>query len=367
MRELNTTQDLKGTGVQAHVSTLINPLANPKGTKHVCELCSKAAYVQCESCRVTFYCGKEHQKVDHDGIHDKICQLLIPLRTTTNILGSEEERQHRERQRIVRQRHIMELTKTEAQKLLYQGQYDLAIPAAMQALRFSIDVYGSAAIELVPSYLLLGEASIGMGRFEQAEEYLSHAKWAVLKAPECDPMVKSRLYRNFGLLYEAQGSMGLALQQLAADVHHSSLVYGADHISTSGGFYHLGNILWRQGNSAAALSQYDVVIKIWNTYLTKSVITNVGRDADSLDEAQEAEAVQMLRQILAVREEQYGHTHAITLSTCHTLAMLHYALCDPGKAREYALRAMGGTSSKDELRALRVLLDKIENDRRQAH
>ena len=31
----------------------------------------------------------------------------------------------------------------------------------MQALKFAIDVYGLSSIELVPSYLILGEASIG--------------------------------------------------------------------------------------------------------------------------------------------------------------------------------------------------------------
>ena len=31
----------------------------------------------------------------------------------------------------------------------------------MQSLRFAIDVHGIASIELVPSYLILGEASIG--------------------------------------------------------------------------------------------------------------------------------------------------------------------------------------------------------------
>jgi hypothetical protein len=33
----------------------INPLANPKGVKLLCELCGKPAYIQCTSCRVTYY------------------------------------------------------------------------------------------------------------------------------------------------------------------------------------------------------------------------------------------------------------------------------------------------------------------------
>ena len=45
----------------------------------------------------------EHQKADWLGIHQKICQLLIPLRTPVPFLGSEEERQHRKQQQVVRQ------------------------------------------------------------------------------------------------------------------------------------------------------------------------------------------------------------------------------------------------------------------------
>lgn len=53
------------------------------------------------------------------------------------------------------------LTRTTGQKLLFEGRHEQAVPAAMQSLRFAIDVHGLASIELVPSYLILGEASIG--------------------------------------------------------------------------------------------------------------------------------------------------------------------------------------------------------------
>lgn len=72
----------------------------------------------------------------------------------------------------------------EALKLLHEGHFDLAIPAALQSLRFSIDYYGQNSItslllfylvlililtllgiDLVPSYLLLGEACVGLSRY----------------------------------------------------------------------------------------------------------------------------------------------------------------------------------------------------------
>jgi hypothetical protein len=62
---------------------------------------------------------------------------------------------------LIQQEHMIVLTRTTGQKLLFEGRHEQAVPAAMQSLRFAIDVHGLASIELVPSYLILGEASIG--------------------------------------------------------------------------------------------------------------------------------------------------------------------------------------------------------------
>lgn len=60
----------------------------------------------------------------------------------------------------------------------------------------------------------------GLGRLNQAEEYLAQAQWTVLKTPECSNAIKSKLYRNLGLLYAAKGEYEEALRQLADDVGH---------------------------------------------------------------------------------------------------------------------------------------------------
>ena len=62
-------------------------------------------------------------------------------------------------------------------------------------------------MEMVPPYLLLAEANLGLGRFKQAEEFLSLANWSVLKNPGCSNAVRSQLHRNFGKLYSAQGKL----------------------------------------------------------------------------------------------------------------------------------------------------------------
>jgi hypothetical protein len=60
------------------------------------------------------------------------------------------------------QRHLFEVCKMTAHKWLFESQFEYAIPAALQALRYVIDLHGKDAINVVPTYLLLGEASIGI-------------------------------------------------------------------------------------------------------------------------------------------------------------------------------------------------------------
>ncbi|KAF6022930.1 ZMYND12 [Bugula neritina] len=319
----------------------INPLSNPKGVKLLCELCQKPAFIQCTECRVTYYCGVEHQKTDWLGVHEKICQLLIPLRTQLPFLTSEEERDNRKQWLLQQKMDLIELTRTTGQKLLFEGKHDQAVPAALQSLKFAIDVFGLASINLVPSYLILGEASIGLGRLEQAEEYLMQANWTVLKTPECSNAIKSKLYRNLGLLYAAKGDYDEALRQLADDIYHSAQEFGTDDIRTAGGYYHMANIFFRKNEMAVADSLYTRVIDIWHKHLsgiikvrTKTPLVARGpgpvfddeiEEEDKLDEAQEAEAVQVLNAVLDIREHTPSDSWEL-VKILHALAMLHFSL-----------------------------------------
>ena len=58
----------------------------------------------------------------------------------------------------------------------------------------------------------------GLGRLSQAEEYLSQARWTVLKTPDCDAAIKSKMYRICGLLQAAKGNFSEALKNYANDV-----------------------------------------------------------------------------------------------------------------------------------------------------
>ncbi|KAJ3247218.1 Zinc finger MYND domain-containing protein 12, partial [Chytriomyces hyalinus] len=292
-REQQRAMKGSSTDIALH-STLINPLANPKGVKLGCELCGKPA-------------------------------------TPVAILGSEEERLHRDKQTRHRQIQLLELSKTEAHKKLFEGHYNLAIPAALQALRFSMDVYGQDSIELVPSYLLLGEASIGLKQFPQAEDYLSLAKWAILKAEDCENKIRSQMHRNFGLLYASQGNYQEALNQIAHDIYFSSLEKGPENILVLGGYFQLGNVFHKQGKLEQVTTVFDKVVSIWKSTLKLN--------EETLDEAQQAEAVQMLTTIYSYR------TNYMTSSTGpaevnFVLGQLYHAYGHSDKSRDYAAKAL---------------------------
>ena len=62
----------------------------------------------------------------------------------------------------------------EAAAHVVKGQFELAIPAAQYALRFGSSVYGDGSVELVPAYLLVAEANLGLARYAEAEAQLRH-------------------------------------------------------------------------------------------------------------------------------------------------------------------------------------------------
>ena len=89
---------------------------------------------------------------------------------------------------------------------------------------FLVSVFNFNLFELLASILEKGLFNVpcfifsGLGRLSQAEEYLAQAQWTVLKTPDCTDGIKSKLFRNLGLLYAAQGNYTDALSQLADDV-----------------------------------------------------------------------------------------------------------------------------------------------------
>jgi hypothetical protein len=81
------------------------------------------------------------------------------------VIGSERDRLKREHQREKIQLTVIETSKREAMKYLVANQFEYAMAGALQAQKNSILLFGADRVELVPSYLLLAEASMGMWLF----------------------------------------------------------------------------------------------------------------------------------------------------------------------------------------------------------
>ncbi|KNC55240.1 zinc finger protein [Thecamonas trahens ATCC 50062] len=322
-------------------SGAINALALPKGSKLACELCGEAA-----------------RETDWVGIHGKICGLLAALRSPPGFLGSEEERAARAAEEDELKHELLAVARREGHRLLYEGHNERAMPAALHSLRFAIEIYGPDHIDLVPSYLLLGEASIGLDRFSAGERYLSLARWAVLKTPDCPKIILAQLHRNFGLLYAAQGKHGEALKELAEDVYYSSSVFGPKHINATTGHFQMGNVFLQLNKQPAALAVFELVTSVWRTYLTAAFNDPAFLAANPIDEAKQAEAMQMLLRIAAVREDIFG-PHAEPFGELNfVLALLHHFLGNLAKAATYASTALQVYHAQEKVSA--DVTDEIE-------
>merc|ERR1712139_501706 len=190
-------------------------------------------------------------------------------------------------------------------RYLARGDFELAIPGALQALRHSAQVFGQGRLELIPHYLLLAEANMGLDRHKQAEEYLSLANWAVVKTPDVGLDVRSQLHRNFGKLYASQGRHEEALQQLAHDVYYSSLMVGPEHVDTCAGYYSMGNVF------------YSLVVDIWKAFLQSE------NCKEELTEPKREEGIEVLSRILEKRASYYGQEHLDVAEVHLSLGLLH--------------------------------------------
>ncbi|KAK2526697.1 Zmynd12, partial [Columba livia] len=240
-----------------------------------CELCGAAARVRCARCRVTAYCDVDHQKADWVSIHERICQLLIPIRSALPFLLSEKERKHGAEQLAKRQKYIVDVASSTAQEFILAGKHKEAIPAAFHALRFGSAVFGPRSAQLVPAYLLLAEASIGAGDVPQAGRYLSQAQWIVLGAPGCGGAVQSRLQRGLGQLRVAEGNLQQALHHLASDVYLASSTFGLKSLEAAMGYFHMANVFFRQNKMDIANSLYAKVGKAKGYPLSIYMISQV--------------------------------------------------------------------------------------------
>ncbi|KAM7404518.1 hypothetical protein PAMP_011861 [Pampus punctatissimus] len=328
----------------SRTTSKIIPLALPKGTEKLCELCQRRAHLQCTECRVTFYCDAEHQQADWLGIHKRICQLLVPIRTPT--LFSLQQAGRVETQ--LKKAELIEICRLVAESKLSEGKHQEALPAAQFCLRCSIDVHGPSTVQLVPAYLLLADANMGMGNLTLVAELLSQAEWAVLKSPECGHAVHHRLHRSLGRLHAATGNLEAALLNFANDIYFASEEYGLDSTVTYGGYFLMADVFAKQGKMPIAHSLYSGVAHVWHSHLAKLLkthIENVQKDPNlllepSFDKAQQVEVDEMLTTILEFVQNDPRKDSAVIALVAHCLAMLWFLGGDARKVLGFGSTAL---------------------------
>uniref|UniRef100_A0A7S3GBI7 Uncharacterized protein n=1 Tax=Palpitomonas bilix TaxID=652834 RepID=A0A7S3GBI7_9EUKA len=244
----------------------LTPLYNsaPSGLFVECEITDRHVAITAENTKTIY---RNHVGTKSASAYKRMCDILVPLTANAQRIGTEEERKLLDQSIQLCQRLLIEVTLSEATKLVGRAEYEDALPGSIQALRFSLEIYGSGRSELIPCYILLAEANLGLSRFKQAEECLCNANWILIKTRDNDKKVKSILYRGFGRLYAAQGKREEALRQLANDVYYSSLRVGPEHVDTSGGYFYMARVFQDMGKIDCALSLSDKVVDIWYRHL----------------------------------------------------------------------------------------------------
>ncbi|PHJ24888.1 zinc mynd-type containing 12 family protein [Cystoisospora suis] len=150
----------------------IQRLALPKGVNLKCEICGEPATFRCLECP-TFYCTQEHFETDWYGVLHRIHRDVTALREERKTVGTEKDRQQREKDLQAIRRKVLEVSRATAQKCVVQGKYQYAAAGALYALKMAEVLYGQDAPEVVAAHLLLAEIHLGLQRLQSAEELLT--------------------------------------------------------------------------------------------------------------------------------------------------------------------------------------------------
>ena len=189
-------------------------------------------------------------------------------------------------------------------------------------MKFTLRIHGEGAIEIVPAYLLLAEATLALGRHAQVQELLSMANWTVVRAGGRVPNeLRSAMHRNFGKLYAAQGKLEEALTELARDAYYCALQVGPDHIDATPPYFHMASIFAAQDNVEAALAFFDRVVDSWFKYLVAA--TSAGDAASEVPGSKLQAASDMLHVAATSRRQLLGDEHVAVGEAYFTLALLH--------------------------------------------
>jgi CHAT domain-containing protein/tetratricopeptide (TPR) repeat protein len=282
------------------------------------------------------------------------------------------------------------LTEPAARSLLRKGDafierevYDSAATTFQKALAY----YESAGDchYTAYCYLWLGEASYGMGRYEEALATGLKSKAIADNCPGRDSMdFYSMILQNIGVFYSKLGDFDKQMTYYQKAFRHILDFHGRYSERGADAFFNLGVAYGRRGQWNRAIAYFDTSLAISqrlsysagiaSTYLNLSyayqikedymraidyqrrslkITTRTDERARGLnnlgvlysDLGQTKEALYFLGKALELREKQYGRYHDDVLSTLFNICRVHFEAGDHETANEFIDRTIEGLRS----------------------
>lgn len=323
----------------------ISAMACPKGTVPKDEVNGGPA--QCRMITPTctlYFLSRADAEVAWQSIIHKVLPLIASTQTS-KVAGTKAERKATERLVEANCAAIVEIAGKEANSMLVEKQFRLAVPAALHCLHYSKRVYGAGSVDLVPCYCMLAEAYLGMQRMKPCERNLEMANVIVMRSPDCPNTLRSRVHRSFGKMLLAEGRFDEALKKLAQDIYDVSLALGPEHLETTGGYFTMARVFAAQNRHTATLAFFDKVVNIWFNFLASHwARREEERGSNSstpdippgLDEKALFLAKEMMDEILDTRRRYLGELHIATGEVKYTQGMLALVLGE----RSVAIRCL---------------------------
>ena len=241
----------------------------------------------------------------------------------------------------------------EAARLMAMGLYDKALPIALDAVKKGQAMFKPGpSFQMFPLFLLAAQANLGLKQADQCENFLGLASWlAVKETQDTTNIMRAQLSRLYGQLYALQGKHSQALQSFAEDVYYCSLEYGTQDVRTSLGFYNLGKVFQSKGEMEKCGRCCEQVLDIWLNALTDTVLGEGGPDDGGrmpISEAQLAEVIEMLHDILDIFTRRFGPNHNRNADIHFSLGLAFIHLGDNSAAYRSISASKAGFSRQPE-------------------
>ncbi|POI32910.1 hypothetical protein CIB84_003338, partial [Bambusicola thoracicus] len=255
----------------------------------------------------------DHQKADWVSIHEKICQLLIPVRTSLPSLTS-EERKHRVEQLVKRQVYL------------------------------ATSAFGLKSVEASGGYFHMANVFFCQNKMDIANSLYAEVTdiWHtfLVKSVQTQEQIhKSRAEKS---PFTEDKEVEVSEDTMSSCYDFTSLLKANQHN------YRL--------DEKISVNGFEYIILY--TYIQQGYFI---LDAA---EAQQAEAIQVLNAVLDIREKAPKQQPEETARVLHALAMLYYLILDLSKAYETGMKAfdlLKQLPQQESLEAIGYLLKLIDS------